>query len=114
MLSKIVKTGGGGGGPAEPMDKMSEKVFDLIPNQFVAIGSELVDAFAPFLTSFVLQLLRHSSTSMKGVHQKACAVNEDEEMLHVSDEHLSCSDDEDREERDDAVACEDKRGLKTT
>ncbi|GFN92235.1 hypothetical protein PoB_001874100 [Plakobranchus ocellatus] len=56
---EILKTGGGG--PSEPMDKISEKIFDLIPNQFAAIESELVDAFAPFLTSFVLQLLRHSS-----------------------------------------------------
>ncbi|GFO25107.1 hypothetical protein PoB_005161200 [Plakobranchus ocellatus] len=36
----MLKTGGGGG-PAEPMDKMSEKIFNLIPNQFAAIESEL-------------------------------------------------------------------------
>ncbi|GFN78855.1 hypothetical protein PoB_000536100 [Plakobranchus ocellatus] len=46
----------------------------------------------------------------KGVHQKAGAVNENEEVLHISDEHLSCSDDEDGEERDDAVACENNIG----
>ncbi|GFO38144.1 hypothetical protein PoB_006464900 [Plakobranchus ocellatus] len=46
----------------------------------------------------------------KCVHQKAGAVNDNEEMLYVSDEHLSCSDDEDREERDGAVACEDNIG----
>ncbi|GFN85698.1 hypothetical protein PoB_001220400 [Plakobranchus ocellatus] len=38
------------------------------------------------------------------------AVNEDEEVIHISDKHLSCSDDEDGEERDDAVASEDKIG----
>ncbi|GFO20207.1 hypothetical protein PoB_004671200 [Plakobranchus ocellatus] len=36
----MLKTGGGGG-PAEPMDKMLEKIFDLIPNQLAAIESEL-------------------------------------------------------------------------
>ncbi|GFN84708.1 hypothetical protein PoB_001121400 [Plakobranchus ocellatus] len=46
----------------------------------------------------------------KGVHPKAGTVNEDEEMLYVSDEHLSCSDDESREERVHAVACEDNIG----
>ncbi|GFN78270.1 hypothetical protein PoB_000477600 [Plakobranchus ocellatus] len=35
------------------------------------------------------------------------AVSEDEEVLHAFDEHLSCSDDQDGEERNDAVACED-------
>ncbi|GFO22446.1 hypothetical protein PoB_004895100 [Plakobranchus ocellatus] len=33
----------------EPMDKMSEKIVDLIPNQFAAVEREFVDAFAPFL-----------------------------------------------------------------
>ncbi|GFO09035.1 hypothetical protein PoB_003554000 [Plakobranchus ocellatus] len=43
----------------------------------------------------------------KGVHQKAGAVNEGEEVSHVSDEHLPCSDDEDGEETDDEdFACE--------
>ncbi|GFO45046.1 hypothetical protein PoB_007155100 [Plakobranchus ocellatus] len=46
----------------------------------------------------------------KSVHQKAGAVNEDEKVLHVSDKHLSCSDDEDGEERDDAIACEGNIG----
>ncbi|GFN80338.1 upf0439 protein c9orf30 [Plakobranchus ocellatus] len=30
----------GGGGPAEPMDKMSEGIIDLLPNQFAAIENE--------------------------------------------------------------------------
>ncbi|GFO19807.1 hypothetical protein PoB_004631200 [Plakobranchus ocellatus] len=46
----------------------------------------------------------------KGVHQKAGAVNEDEEVIHVSDEQLSCSDAEDEEERDGAVTFEDNIG----
>ena len=37
----------------------------------------------------------------KAVHQTACAVNEDE-VIHASGEHLSCSDEEDAEEVDDA------------
>ncbi|GFN87975.1 myb sant-like DNA-binding domain-containing protein 3 protein [Plakobranchus ocellatus] len=32
---EMLKTGGGG--PAEPMDKMSEGITDLLPNQFAAI-----------------------------------------------------------------------------
>ncbi|GFN96930.1 hypothetical protein PoB_002343600 [Plakobranchus ocellatus] len=44
---------------------------------------------------------------LKCVHQKAGAMNEDEGMLHVSDEHLSCSEDEDGEEWDDAFSCKD-------
>ncbi|GFO26454.1 hypothetical protein PoB_005295900 [Plakobranchus ocellatus] len=41
----------------------------------------------------------------KGFHQKADVVNEDEEVLHISNEHFFCSNDDDGEERDDAVAC---------
>ncbi|GFN89030.1 hypothetical protein PoB_001553600 [Plakobranchus ocellatus] len=35
----MLKTGGGGG-PAEPMDKMSEGIIDLLPNQFAAVENE--------------------------------------------------------------------------
>ncbi|GFO39481.1 hypothetical protein PoB_006598600 [Plakobranchus ocellatus] len=34
----MLKTGGGG--TAEPMDKMSEGIIDLLPNQFAAIENE--------------------------------------------------------------------------
>ncbi|GFO02957.1 hypothetical protein PoB_002946200 [Plakobranchus ocellatus] len=42
-----------GGGPAEPMDKMSEGISDLLPNQFAAVENE-------FDEDYILE---------KGVHQ---------------------------------------------
>ncbi|GFN99462.1 hypothetical protein PoB_002596800 [Plakobranchus ocellatus] len=78
----MLKTGSGG--PAEPMDKMSEKVFDLIPHQFAAIESESVNEFAPFLASFVLQLLRHSSRQHPFAKLYKVTMRKQEHVLELS------------------------------
>ncbi|GFN81079.1 hypothetical protein PoB_000758500 [Plakobranchus ocellatus] len=39
----MLKTGGGG--TAEPMDKMSEGIIDVLPNQFAAIKNEFVEDY---------------------------------------------------------------------
>ncbi|GFN95716.1 neuronal acetylcholine receptor subunit beta-3 [Plakobranchus ocellatus] len=85
----MLKTGGGG--LVEPMDKMSEKIFDLIPNQFAAIESELVDAFASFLASFVLQLLRLSSNQLPfskirthNILSSLCSIDEDVHLMDTN------------------------------